>query len=325
MKTRTVFALSLLAASLARATLIPDVLPINWAREDVSTLDRTRTPLAGMTYRIQGMAYISNTVPQDLSMLVIVLRTGDNATNLTWYGTPSLTTNGGFTCDVQFPTWTESQKYGQTRNMGIELTLVDLTNGVNMTYFGRKLFNVQLPMTGTNAGAINVSTSLIYVLPAVPSVFGRTGPITGTNGDYTAALVGAVATNDTRYLATVTNRGATVNGFFVTNGAAISVTASGSGSVATNDVRYLSCVTNRGASVNGSAITNGAAITLTAASVGAVATNAAPYLAIVTNGATPTFPAINLTGYNMSVGTTGGTNCLLFISGGTTNWILFQP
>ena len=40
---------------------------------------------------------------------------------------------------------------------------------------------------------------------SVASVFGRTGAVVAASNDYTAAQVGAVATNDARYLASITN------------------------------------------------------------------------------------------------------------------------
>lgn len=205
MKTKILAVAVLFIVAIAQAALTPDTLTLSWAREDSSAMDTSKSPLAGMTYRIHGMAYVSNTVPQNLSLLAIAVRTGDSTTNQLWYGTASLTTNGGFTADVQFPVWTVSQKYGLTRQMGVELTLLDVTNGISMTYSAQKMFLVTLPMGGTNAGVINISTNLINVLPAVPSVFSRTGPVSATAGDYTAALVGAVPTNAPQYLAGVTN------------------------------------------------------------------------------------------------------------------------
>jgi hypothetical protein len=168
-------------------------------------VDATKVPLAGVTYQIDGTAYITGSVPQSLSLLEIFVRTGDSETNLLWYGTASIATNGLFTALVQFPVWTVTAKYGRTREMGIELTLFDATNGVTMTYSAQKKYIVSLPMGGTNSGTIYVSTNLINVLPEVPSVFARTGPISAASGDYTADQVGAVPTNSPTFLATVTN------------------------------------------------------------------------------------------------------------------------
>jgi hypothetical protein len=72
----------------------------------------------------------------------------------------------------------------------------------------------------TNGSAFTVSG-----IGGVNSVFSRTGTIVAVAGDYTAAQVGAVATNDTRYLASVTNGGATINGSSISNGAAITISS----------------------------------------------------------------------------------------------------
>jgi hypothetical protein len=205
MKIKIIALLFLAAGIAARAELTPDTLVLTWNRADITTTDATKKPLAGVTYTVAGTANIATNTPQDLSALLIAMRIGDSDTNLLWYGTANVLTNGAFSATVQFPVWTVNQRYGLVRTMGVELTLLDVTNGVTMTYSARKQYEVTLPMGGTNTGNIMVSTNLITITSPVPSVFGRTGPITATNGDYTAAQVGAVATNDAAYLATVTN------------------------------------------------------------------------------------------------------------------------
>lgn len=160
----------LLAFATVRADLIPQTLTLTWTRGDVTAFASTNTLLAGVTYRLTNcVAYTTATnAPQDLSSLAIMLRAGDNKTNVTWYGLATVASNGTFTADIQFPRWTAGPNFSNTRTMGIELTLID-TNGVGVTYNARKLYNIALPLIGTNAATI---------MPIVPTV----GSLTFTSG-----------------------------------------------------------------------------------------------------------------------------------------------
>ena len=192
---KRIAALFLVLATVARAELTPETITTTWTRTDVTSTLTTNAYLAGVTYRLTNcIAYVTNGVRQDLSLLAVQIRTGDDRTNLLWYGSASTLTTGVFSADFRFPTWTPGPLYGYTRSMGLQLTLVDVTNGVSMTYNARKLVTVTLPMSGGGLGTIT-STNLINVIESVPSVFGRTGPIAAVAGDYTADQVGAIATN----------------------------------------------------------------------------------------------------------------------------------
>jgi hypothetical protein len=102
----------------------------------------------------------------------------------------------------------------------------------------------------------SLSSNLSFTV--VASVFGRTGVVVATSGDYTSAQVGAVATNDARYLAALTNpaqfatsaQGAKADAALQSNGSGsllTGITAAQVGAVATNDARYLSALTNAAA------------------------------------------------------------------------------
>ena len=65
MKRTSWIALFLLVASIAQAELIPDTISLSWSRGDVSGMNTSKYPLAGMTYRIEGMAYVNGTNAQD--------------------------------------------------------------------------------------------------------------------------------------------------------------------------------------------------------------------------------------------------------------------
>ncbi len=108
-------------------------------------------------------------------------------------------------------------------------TIYGATNGVG-TYVDPGYFVITVAintnMTITNSVVLATSSALGIVATAlsqvsavaqgsaqaiygavtgVSSVFGRTGDVTATTGDYTAAQVGAVSTNDTRYKTALTN------------------------------------------------------------------------------------------------------------------------
>jgi predicted nicotinamide N-methyase len=111
-------------------------------------------------------------------------------------------------------------------------------------------------------------TNLTDLLSAKQDTIAGTVVTNGGSGasltGITAAQVGAVASNDARYLASVTNAGAFINGNAISNGANITLSG-GSGttfSEVSNVVRAIA-FTNGGATINGNLVTNGAAITIT--------------------------------------------------------------
>lgn len=182
-KLLALFALTLAAG----AQLVPQSLPLSWSRSDVTGYGDTNTYLAGVTYRVAGTAYtLTNGAGQSLAGLTVMVRAGDNKTNVLFYSTS--TASNTFVADIQFPAWQVGPNANALRQMGVELTLAD-TNGVTLTYNARKLADVTLPMSGTGSALLVngipvtavYSNRTVYFDPVNSSATGFVFRLNGTN------------------------------------------------------------------------------------------------------------------------------------------------
>jgi hypothetical protein len=96
--------------------------------------------------------------------------------------------------------------------------------------------------------------------------------------NFAAAGVGAVATNDARYLACVTNGGATINGSPITNGASFTITGGGSGGGLSNIV-----VAGVGGTLTGSGSNVVASVSLASLAGAGILTNGQHNVSLGTN------------------------------------------
>lgn len=99
-----IIALTLACFAVAMADLVPELLTVSYYRTNAVQTSAVTSFFRGSTLRLTNcVAYASGGAVQDLTDLGIVIKIGDNATNLTASGTAEVATNGTFTADALIP------------------------------------------------------------------------------------------------------------------------------------------------------------------------------------------------------------------------------